>query len=157
MNSNQSHQHTNHCCHSAYSSVHQTLEELDFEKGIWSAALYGDYDRVKEFIDKNKDPSVRDSSGYTALHYAARNNQLQVCKLLLKSGANPNAQTPGGATPLHRAAFKGNYEIVQLLLQSDGDPTICDCDGKTPIDKAVENNHKNVENILKEAAQNKIL
>nr|CAI5856379.1 unnamed protein product [Callosobruchus analis] len=30
-------------------------------------------------------------TGYTALHYAARNGQLDVCKLLIDNGANINA------------------------------------------------------------------
>ncbi|XP_078523093.1 uncharacterized protein LOC144792096 isoform X2 [Lissotriton helveticus] len=48
-------------------SVHQTLDEMDFERGIWSAAMDGDLERVKKFIKKGADPSLPDKSGYTAL------------------------------------------------------------------------------------------
>lgn len=58
-----------HVCsgHSTSSSVHQTLDELDFERGIWTAALNGDLLDVKKHLERNTDSDVRDSSGYTAL------------------------------------------------------------------------------------------
>uniref|UniRef100_A0A8C0ALK1 Ankyrin repeat domain 23 n=1 Tax=Bos mutus grunniens TaxID=30521 RepID=A0A8C0ALK1_BOSMU len=56
------------CSHpSAAPGVQQTLDEMDFERGIWSAALNGDLGRVKYLIQKAVDPSQPDSAGYTAL------------------------------------------------------------------------------------------
>lgn len=51
----------------AVRSVHQTLDELDFDRGIWSAALNGEEKKVSEQLDKRVNPDVRDSAGYTAL------------------------------------------------------------------------------------------
>lgn len=48
-----------------------------------------------------------DNSGYTALHYAACNGHVDVCKMLIQVGANVDAQTRGLATPLHKAAAAG--------------------------------------------------
>ncbi|XP_035227609.1 uncharacterized protein LOC118199856 [Stegodyphus dumicola] len=42
-------------------------DEMAFEKGIWSAALDGDVERLKHFLYEGVDPSLCDSSGYTAL------------------------------------------------------------------------------------------
>ena len=63
------HVHSDQCCsHTpAVRSVHQTLDELDFERGIWSAALTGDEDKIKQHLKKRTDPDVTDSAGYTAL------------------------------------------------------------------------------------------
>ena len=59
---------TSHCCeHHAASSVCQTLDEMEFERGLWSAALNGEMDRVKKLIADGRDPNGLDSSGYTAL------------------------------------------------------------------------------------------
>lgn len=69
-------------------------------------ALYNELPRLKEFI-KNDCTNVRDNSGYTALHYAARNGHLDACQLLIDGGANINAKTNGGVTPIHRAAMMG--------------------------------------------------
>lgn len=55
-----------------------------------------------------------DNTGYTALHYAARKNHYEACKLLIESGAKINAQTNGGATPLHRAAMMGIIVLIFL-------------------------------------------
>lgn len=50
----------------------------------------------------------RDNFDYTALHYAARNGNEDICHLLLEEGkADVNAVTKGGSTALHRAAMMG--------------------------------------------------
>ena len=51
-------------CSSTYA---QFLSEMDFERGIWQAALDGDVNRVRKLLDKGTDPNLRDGSGYTAL------------------------------------------------------------------------------------------
>lgn len=45
----------------------QTLHEMDFERGIWTAAVNGETERVQSYIDKNISPDILDTSGYTAL------------------------------------------------------------------------------------------
>lgn len=97
-------------CHlsGATSGVYQTLDELSFERGIWSAAQHGEIDRIERLLRKGVPVDARDNSGYTALHYAARNGHLPVCKLLVRNRADVNAVTKaGGATALHRAATAG--------------------------------------------------
>ncbi|XP_058390505.1 ankyrin repeat domain-containing protein 39 isoform X2 [Diceros bicornis minor] len=112
------------CCSraGAAAGVQQTLDEMDFERGIWSAALNGDLGRVKYLIQKAADPSQPDSAGYTALHYASRNGHYAVCQFLLESGAKCDAQTHGGATALHRASYCGHTDIARLLLSHGSNP-----------------------------------
>nr|KAF6428912.1 ankyrin repeat domain 39 [Molossus molossus] len=121
------------CC--THSGARQTLDEMDFERGIWSAALNGDLGRVKSLIQKAVDPSQPDLAGYTALHYASRNGHYAVCQFLLESGANCDAQTHGGATALHRASYCGHTEIARLLLSHGSDPRLVDDDGMTSLHK----------------------
>ncbi|GFR28256.1 ankyrin repeat domain-containing protein 39 [Trichonephila clavata] len=139
---------SNHECHGHRGScrygVEQSLDEVAFEKGIWGTAFDGNIQKLKLILDRGEDPSIPDSSGYTALHYASRNGKELTCKILLGNGANPNAQTHGGATPLHRAAFLGHANIVSLLLQYKADPSICDSDGKTALHKGAEGQHYEV-------------
>ncbi|XP_005995246.1 ankyrin repeat domain-containing protein 39 [Latimeria chalumnae] len=141
------------CCSHGSSvphSVHQTLEEMDFERGIWSAAINSDLTRLKNFLRKGTDPSKPDQSGYTALHYASRGGDYVICEILLLNGANSNAQTKGGATPLHRAAYCGHQNIVELLLSHGANPQITDEDGMSPLHKAAERGHWEVCAILLE-------
>lgn len=105
--------HREHCheqcpVHSVGSNVSQSLDELEFERGIWSAAQSGDLDKVISLLDKGVDVNATDGGGYTALHYAARNGRFDVCKYLLEKKADVNATTKAGmATPLHRACSAG--------------------------------------------------
>ncbi|KAL1269354.1 hypothetical protein QQF64_031643 [Cirrhinus molitorella] len=136
--------HGNQCTCSAHRStpsVYQTLEEMEFERGIWSAAMDGDVDRVRAFINKGIDSNIRDQANYTALHYASRAGQLSVCELLLDFGACVNVQTRGGATPLHRAAYCGHQSVLKLLLDRGADPCLTDDDGSTALHKAAEQKH----------------
>lgn len=91
----------------------QSLDEMEFERGVWYAAQYGDLDRVKKLLSCcGSDADKRDTAGYTALHYAARNGHLNVCKFLIENGANINAVTRvGKATALCRASSAGNETI----------------------------------------------
>ncbi|XP_033094796.1 ankyrin repeat domain-containing protein 39 [Trachypithecus francoisi] len=138
------------CCSqpSAVLGVQQTLEEMDFERGIWSAALNGDLDRVKHLIQKAEDPSQPDSAGYTALHYASRNGHYAVCQFLLENGAKCDAQTNGGATALHRASYCGHTEIARLLLSHGSNPRVVDDDGMTSLHKAAERGHGDICSLL---------
>jgi len=124
------------------------MEELDFQRGPWSAASLGDYDAIKSYVERGKDPSVKDSYGYTPLHYAARGGFLKIVELLLSSGADVMATTKASmSTPLHRAATTKHHNIVSLLLRHNADPCCQDIDGNTPLHIAVKN--KRIENIKK--------
>lgn len=137
------------CSHpGAVPGVQQTLEEMDFERGIWSAALNGDLGRVKHFIQKATDPSQPDSAGYTALHYASRNGHYDVCQFLLENGAKCDARTNGGATALHRASYCGHTEIARLLLSHGSNPQLVDDDGMTSLHKAAEKGHEDICSLL---------
>lgn len=76
---------------------------------------------MREFIKKGQ-AMARDDCDYTALHYAARNGNEQICKLLLEEGkVDVNAVTKAGATALHRAAMMGNiyihfYIYINILI-----------------------------------------
>ncbi|XP_063788075.1 ankyrin repeat domain-containing protein 39 [Pseudophryne corroboree] len=129
------------CCAGAAPGLRETVSEMDFQRGIWSAALYGDLGQVQRFIEKGTDPNLADNFGYTALHYSSRHGHLPVCSFLLSSGADCNAQTHGGSTALHRAAYCGHMKVVELLLKSGADPAKTDSDGRTVLHKAAEGGH----------------
>lgn len=142
-----SHEHSCNCKNPAAS---QTLEEMEFERGIWSAAQYGDFSKVKKLVEIGKNEiNQRDSAGYTALHYAARNGHLDVCKYLVMKGAEIDAVTKSGqATALHRACSAGKTEIVKFLLSKKAQVGMRDSDGKTALHRAVENRHKDISDLL---------
>lgn len=141
----------------ASQSTTQTLGELEWERGIWNAALNGETSRVGAMLERDRAlRDARDGSGYTALHYAARAGNAKVVAMLLAAGADPNAVTcSGGASPLHRAAYMGHEECVEMLLRHGADPLLKDLDGNTALQKAVGRGHERVASVMKAAASTK--
>lgn len=58
-----------------------------------------------------------------------------------------------GDTPLHYAAFCGNAGLVRLLLSSGASPVAVGADGRTPLATAFDEGHKEVADMLMQAAQ----
>lgn len=45
----------------------QTIKEMDFERGPWTAAADGDFAVVEKYLKKGGEPNLQDSAGYTSL------------------------------------------------------------------------------------------
>ncbi|KAF8563490.1 hypothetical protein P879_08417 [Paragonimus westermani] len=123
------HDHTHSCCshRSATLSAHQTMDEMDFERSIWYAASSGNEARVDRLLERSPETvNDADKYGYTALHYAARNNRLAICRKLLAAGADVFARTHSdGATAAHRAAFCGHLIVLKELVHVGGERLVC--------------------------------
>ncbi len=50
-------------------------------------------------------------SGWTALHFAARQGKLDAVRVLLENEAFVGERAPDGRTPLHLAAGWGTFEV----------------------------------------------
>uniref|UniRef100_A0A7S4KD01 Uncharacterized protein n=1 Tax=Paramoeba aestuarina TaxID=180227 RepID=A0A7S4KD01_9EUKA len=127
---------------------------MDFERGIWQAAMDGNLAKVKILVKKNKNNvSATDQSGYTPLHYACRHQKLEIVKFLIQNGSPTDPVTPSTlSTPLHRAVLGTNedisIQILQFLVKNGGDVKRKDCDGATALDKAKHFEKKKVEEYL---------
>ena len=79
--------------------------------------------KITDFLDQNKDfvnskHKWEKDTGYTALHYAAQEADLDVVEELIARGADVNAKTGKGVTPLHYAAAAGNLEVVECIFKA---------------------------------------
>ncbi len=70
----------------------------------------------------------------TLLHIAARNNQLEMVKLLINKGLNVNAVNQAGNTPLHLSVFSGSYVLVAFLFEHGADYQIRNQRGRTALE-----------------------
>src|SRR5438105_663702 len=67
-------------------------------------------------------PMPQAPDGTTALHEAARQDDLQTVAKLITAGADPRKANRIGATPMFLAAENGSAMMIDLLLKSGVDP-----------------------------------
>lgn len=118
---------------------------------IWTAAQTNDIGSITIKIEQNASlASKLDAYGYSALHYAAQHNHVQIVELLLSKGCPVDANSCG-ATPLHRASYSGSTEACRLLLVAGADVNSVDTsfhDHGTPLHKGYSGGHVEVVTLL---------
>lgn len=107
------------------------------------ACQIGDLNRIKELFESGEASAADiEPDGTSALHWAAINNRLNICRFLLENGAQVDSR--GGdlaATPLHWAAKYGLVYIVHLLIQHGADPLRSDSQGFNALHLAVHSSN----------------
>lgn len=88
---------------------------------------------VRAQLQKRADVNATEADGSTALHWAARRNDLETAGLLIRAGANVKAANRFGVTPLALAATTGGAAMVELLLKSGADPNSTSAEGEPAI------------------------
>lgn len=120
--------------------------------GIHFAALQGNIDAVRNFIQQNVPINSTRNRGMTPLHLAAQGGHREIVNLLLDNGADINFYTPASETPLHCAIRCNHSEIVELLMDSGADTATSGGFG-TPLCLAVfKNNQEIVELLVRKGA-----
>ncbi|KNA13488.1 hypothetical protein SOVF_116460 [Spinacia oleracea] len=110
-----------------------------------NAALTGNLEFFKKMAEKLDDgqglsktvADVKDANDRTALHFAAREGQTEVCKYLLEElKLDVNVKDAEGETPLVHAARQGHIATVNYLLEHGADPAIPSDLGATALHHA---------------------
>jgi len=79
------------------------------------------------------------ASGWlTPLMFAARENDLESARLLVKAGAGVNAQSGDGKDALSLAFFDGSYDVAEFLIDSHANVNQADAQRFTPLFWAVD-------------------
>ncbi|NXQ67667.1 ANK1 protein, partial [Quiscalus mexicanus] len=87
-------------------------------------------------------------NGYTPLHIAAKQNQMEVASSLLQYGASANAESMQGVTPLHLAAQEGHADMVALLFSKQANGNLGNKSGLTPLHLVAQEGHVQVADVL---------
>ena len=66
----------------------------------------------------NASLTKKSAAGWTALHYAVVNGDIELVKYLIRYGANVNKSTGEGSTPLFLAKLGNHEEVVQILKKA---------------------------------------
>ena len=101
---------------------------------IADAAMRRDVAAVRDLIAKHADVNAPQGDGMTALHWAAKNNDLEIASLLIRAKASLTAVTRNGAyTPLLVASEAGSALVVEALLKAGADAKATTTTGVTPL------------------------
>ena len=73
-------------------------------------------------LKQNVPVNAVDADGTTALHWAARADDMETVQLLIRAGADVKAADRYGITPLSLAAEVGNAAMIEVLLKAGADP-----------------------------------
>lgn len=106
---------------------------------VSKACAYGDFDRLKRFVEADAGCVNRpDDAGYFPLQWAALNNRLAEANFLLGQGVQINATDSTGQTALHWATVRGSLPVIEALLRHGADYEIKDNRGYTAIHVAAQ-------------------
>ena len=72
---------------------------------------------VEMLLKYRANPNVQEQGGYTALHAAAQNGDLETIRALLYGGADLTLRSDDGKTPLDLALKAGHSEAAKLLQE----------------------------------------
>jgi ankyrin repeat protein len=97
------------------------------------AVKAGNAQGVGMLLRQRADVNARDVDGTTALHWAVRDDAVDISMSLLRAGAAANVANRSGVTPLILAATNGNAVVIDALMKAGADPNIAMPDGQTVL------------------------
>src|SRR5579863_572800 len=89
---------------------------------VANAVANNNRDAVQALLQSKADVNAPQADGTTALHWAARWDDLETADLLIRAGADPKTANQDGATPMFLAAQNGNAAMIEKLLKAGADP-----------------------------------
>lgn len=115
-------------------TMHDRATIGPYQKRWLKNAAVADVPAMRELLQTYPDViNIKDSfAGYTALHWAARKNNVEMLELLATApNLALNAQTHGGHTPLHLAKQLGHADMQDRLLKLGARADVADNAGRT--------------------------
>ncbi|XP_057717257.1 caskin-1 isoform X6 [Corythoichthys intestinalis] len=97
---------------------------------------------------KKVNVNFQDTDGFSPLHHAALNGNLELITLLLESQAAVDIRDQKGMRPLHYAAWQGKAEPMKMLLKSGSSVNIQSDEGQIPLHLAAQHGHYDVSEML---------
>jgi ankyrin repeat protein len=73
------------------------------------------YDACSLFMNYGGDPTIKNKSGFSCLHIAARDGRLEIAKLLVASGVEVAIRDNFGFNPSYWAKQNNHHELLKYL------------------------------------------
>jgi len=94
------------------------LVSLTTAQEVFDAARNGNFEKVKELVEKNSQlVNAKSNNGETLLHIAALSGQKDIMTLLVSKGSDVEAKDNANNTPLTNAVRNGHFEAVKILVE----------------------------------------
>src|SRR5258708_27810369 len=90
---------------------------------VADAVMKKNPEALRALIAQKAAVNAPQADGTTALHWAARWDDLATADLLIRAGADVKAANRQGATPMFLASQNGNAAMIEKLLKAGADPT----------------------------------
>ncbi|XP_056256683.1 caskin-1 isoform X3 [Seriola aureovittata] len=97
---------------------------------------------------KRVNVNFQDTDGFSPLHHAALNGNLELISLLLESQAAVDIRDQKGMRPLHYAAWQGKAEPMKMLLKSGSSVNSQSDEGQIPLHLSAQHGHYDVSEML---------
>ena len=116
------------------------------DTALMIASFMGSMRAVSQLIDAG---SAINQPGWTSLHYAAANGNVNVISLLLAHSAYIDAESPNKTTPLMMAVRSGKISAVQIFLDEGADIHVRNNLGLSALDFAIQLEQKEIAECLR--------
>mmetsp|Transcript_6300 Transcript_6300/g.13803 ORF Transcript_6300/g.13803 Transcript_6300/m.13803 type:complete len:207 (+) Transcript_6300:44-664(+) len=123
-----------------------------FEQSLLKGCRKGQAEVIHKLVDLKVSPLCTGSDGRTPLHEGAAGGSFDVCRLLLRLGADVNSRDLSLSAPLHLAAEAGSEKVVELLLDAQADVYLRDDLRRTPMDIAASHGDHAIGELIQEQA-----
>jgi ankyrin repeat protein len=122
------------------------IHNKESQTGLMIACAVKAKNTANVLINRNAVLDARDTTGWTALHYAANSGSLDCVKLLIQHKIDIKAKTNNGQTPLHLACNNWRHlKLIKFLIEEQkADPAVTCNEGKTILHYAAEKGCLNI-------------
>ena len=129
-------------------SVTVGIHAAQNDRRLIDAAKQGNKATIRSLLKEKAPVNATATDGTTALHWAARADDIESAKLLLQAGADVRLADRYGITPLRLAAENGSAAMIEILLKAGADPNTTLPNGETVLMTAAHTGKPDAVSIL---------
>ena len=115
---------------------------------IFSAALVGDLEAIKDFLNAGLEINQKDNNGQTVLHVAIKEGHEEIIKFLISKRVDLSIKDSTGSTALFYAISRNQKNIIKLLIEKGANVDVKNTSLFTPLHRAALSGAEDVIELL---------